>query len=77
LEGYDPRIHALYSCPRLYKYNSDKQLAALEGEKIEKLLAQSVKDEVIKPSNNSPPEPVISPTTKTEFDTMIVSEPSP
>jgi hypothetical protein len=29
LEGYDPRIHALYFCPQLYKYNSDKQLAAL------------------------------------------------
>jgi hypothetical protein len=83
LEGYDPRIHALYSCPQLYRYNSDKQLAALEGEEIGKLLAQSVKDGVIKklpwyePSNNSPPEPVISPTTKTDFDTMIVSEPSP
>jgi hypothetical protein len=32
LEGYDPRIHALYFCPQLYKYNSDKQPVALEGE---------------------------------------------
>jgi hypothetical protein len=47
LEGYDPRIHALYFCPQLYKYNSDKQLVALEGEEIGKLLAQSVKDGVI------------------------------
>ena len=83
LEGYDPRIHALYCFPQLYKYNSDKQLVALEGEEIGRLLAQSVKDGVIEklpwyePSNNSPPEPVISPTTKTDFDTMIVGEPSP
>jgi hypothetical protein len=83
LEGYDPRIHALYFCPQLYKYNSDKQLVALEGEEIGKLLAQSVKDGVIEklpwcePSNNSPPEPVISPTTKTDFDTTVVGEPSP
>jgi hypothetical protein len=47
LEGYDPRIHALYFCPQLYKYNSDKQLVALEGEEIGRLLAQSVKDGVI------------------------------
>ena len=32
LGGYDPRIHALYFCPQLYKYNSDKQPVALEGE---------------------------------------------
>jgi hypothetical protein len=82
LEGYDPRIHALYFCPQLYKYNSDRQLVALEGEEIGRLLAQSVKDGVMKklpwyePSNNSPPEPVISPTTKIDFDTMIISEPS-
>ena len=29
LEGYDPRIHALYFCPQLYKYNSDEQLVSL------------------------------------------------
>jgi hypothetical protein len=83
LEGYGPRSHALYFCPQLYKYSSDKQLVALEGEEIGRLLAQSVKDGVIgklpwyEPSNNSPHEPVISPTTKTDFDTMIVGEPSP
>ena len=29
LDGYDPRIHALYFCPQLYRHNSDKQLVAL------------------------------------------------
>jgi len=83
LEGHDPRIHALYFCPQLYKYTSDKQLVALEGEEIGRSLAQSVKDGVIEklpwyePSDSSSPEPVISATTKTDFDTMIVSEPSP
>ena len=82
LEGYDPRIHALYCFPQLYKYNSDKQLVALEGEEIGNLLAQSVKDEVIErlpwyePSNTLSPEPRISPTAKADFDTMIVGEPS-
>jgi hypothetical protein len=82
LDGYDPRIHALYFCPQLYKYNSDKQLVPLEGEEIGKLLAQSVKDGAVaklpwyEPSNNLPPEPIIFPTIKTEFDTMIVGEPT-
>jgi hypothetical protein len=82
LEGYDPRIHALYFCPQLYKYNSDKQLVALEGEEIGNLLAQSVKDGVIErlpwyePSNTLSPEPRISPTAKADFDTMIVGDPS-
>src|ERR1700730_7342682 len=82
LEGYNPRIHALYFCPQLYKYNSDIQLAAVEGDEIGNLLAQSVKDEVIErlpwyePSNTLSPEPRISPTAKADFDTMIVGDPS-
>jgi hypothetical protein len=82
LDGYDPRIHALYFCPQLYKYNSEKQLVPLEGEEIGKLLAQSVKDGAVaklpwyEPSNNVPREPIISPTVKADFETMIVGEPS-
>ena len=26
VEGYDPRIHAVYFCPQLYKYDSEKRL---------------------------------------------------
>ncbi len=25
VEGYDPRIHAVYFCPQLYKYDADKR----------------------------------------------------
>jgi len=46
VDGYDPRIHALYFCPQLYRHNSDGQLVPLEGEEIGKLLADSVKDGV-------------------------------
>jgi hypothetical protein len=42
LEAYDPRIHALYYCPQLYRYDGDKRLAPLEGEEIGKLVAQTV-----------------------------------
>ena len=47
LEGYDPRIHALYFCPQLYKFDADGKLVALEGEEIGELLAQSVQDGVV------------------------------
>ena len=80
LDGYDPRIHALYFCPQLYKLDSDKKIVALEGEEIGKLLAQSVQDGVItkqpwyEPSNRLPHQPIITATTKTDFDTLIVDE---
>src|SRR5262245_1565468 len=31
VEGYDPRIHAVYFCPRLYRYDADKKLVPLQG----------------------------------------------
>src|ERR1700692_1451793 len=73
LEGYDPRIHALYFCPQLYKLDSDNRAVALDGEAIGKLLAQSVRDDVVEkqpwyePSETVPREPIIAPTTKTTF----------
>jgi hypothetical protein len=82
LDGYDPRIHALYFCPQPYKHNSDKQLVPLEGEEIGRLLAQSVKDGAVEkrpwyePLHNLPTEPVISATMKTDFDTVVVGDTS-
>ena len=34
VEGYDPRIHAVYFCPQLYKYDPEKALAPLQGEEM-------------------------------------------
>jgi hypothetical protein len=80
LDGYDPRIHALYFCPQLYKLDSDNKPVALDGEEIGKLLAQSVRDGVVdrqpwyEPSETLPREPRIAGTTKTNFDSLIVEE---
>jgi hypothetical protein len=41
IEGYNPRIHAVYLCPQLFRYDSDK-LVPLEGEEIAELIARSV-----------------------------------
>src|ERR1700726_3658655 len=78
LEGYDPRIHALYFCPQLYKLDSDSKPVPLDGDEIGKLLAQSVRDGVVEkqpwyvPSETLPSEPVIATTMKTNFDSLIV-----
>ena len=41
VDGYDPRIHALYFCPQLYK-NEDGALVPLSGEEIGQLMAQAL-----------------------------------
>ena len=47
LEGYDPRIHALYYCPQLYKYDGENRLVPLEGEEIGRLVAKAVQNGVV------------------------------
>src|SRR5438045_656199 len=47
LEGYDPRIHALYFCPQLYKFDEADALVPLTGEEIGQLVAQSVQEGVV------------------------------
>ena len=42
VEGYDPRIHVVYFCPQLYRYDADKKLVALQGEEIGRLIAQAL-----------------------------------
>jgi hypothetical protein len=78
VEGYDPRIHAVYFCPQLYKYDSDEKLVPLPGEEMGKLVAQSIEGGVTKrriwyePLEKLPDQAVISAPTLTEFDTVVV-----
>jgi hypothetical protein len=82
LEEYDPRIHALYFCPQLYKSDSDRKLVPLEGEEIGQLLAQSLQHEVVEkepwyqPSDKLPAGPITTATMQADFDTLIVEKPS-
>src|ERR1700738_5343668 len=81
LDGYDPRIHALYFCPQLYRYDSDHKLVPLEGEEIGQLLVRSVQDGVVgqhpwyEPMDRLPAQPIISPALKDEFDSLGVESP--
>jgi hypothetical protein len=80
VEGYHPRIHAVYFCPQLYKYDPDKALVPLPGEEIGKLIAQALASGVkarrpwYEPSEKLPDQPVNAP--KDQFDTLVVDTPS-
>jgi hypothetical protein len=82
LEGYDPRIHAVYFCPQLYKYDPDKKLVPLQGEEIGRLIAHALEGGITErrpwyePSEKLPDQPVIRGPTHAEFDTLVVDMPS-
>jgi hypothetical protein len=82
VEGYDPRIHALYFCPQLYKYDPDKKLVPLQGEEIGRLIAQSLESGVTErrpwyvPSDRTPDQPIITTQLQTELDTIVVDMPN-
>jgi hypothetical protein len=81
VEGYDPRIHAVYFCPQLYKYDPDKKLVPLQGEEIGRLIAQALASGVkerrpwYEPSEKLPDQPIIN-APKEEFESLIVEMPS-
>jgi hypothetical protein len=82
LEGYDPRIHVVYFCPQLYKYDSDKRLVPLQGDEIGRLIAHALEGGITErrawyePSEKLPDRPVIDVPTDTEFETLVVDLPS-
>ncbi len=78
VEGYNPRIHALYFCPQLYRYDSDRRLLPLQGEEIGTLIAQSIESGVSDrrpwygPAEQLSGKPVINSPAPTDFDTVVV-----
>jgi hypothetical protein len=83
VDGFDPRIHALYFCPQLYK-NEDGALIPLSGEEIGRLMAQALEGGAIEkrpwyqPADEVPEETIIKHTSEMEFDSLVVDvAPSP
>jgi hypothetical protein len=80
VDGYDPRIHALYFCPQLYK-NEDGELVALSGQEMGQLMAKALEAGALEkppwyePSESIPKEPVIKSTPEMELDTLVVDAP--
>jgi len=81
VEGYDPRIHAVYFCPQLYKYDPDKKLVPLQGEEIGRLIAQALASGVkerrpwYEPSEKLPDQPIVN-VQKDEFESLVIEMPS-
>jgi len=81
VEDYDPRIHAVYFCPQLYKHESDHQLVPLRGEEIGDLIAQALEGGIRErrpwyaPSDALPAEPPIEGEVQSELDTVVVDMP--
>ena len=81
VEGYDSRIHGVYFCPQLYKYDTDKKLVPLQGEEIGRLIAHALEGGIkerrpwYEPAEKLPDEPVISAPMQNEFDTLVVEMP--
>ena len=82
VDGYDPRIHALYFCPQLYR-KEDGDLVPLSGQEIGQLMAQALEGGAIEkspwyePSDSMPKEPIIEAAPELEFDSLVVDSPSP
>jgi hypothetical protein len=82
VDGYDPRIHALYFCPQLYK-NEDGSLVPLSGPEIGQLMAQALEGGAIEkppwyePAEGAPKEPVVKASPRMEFDSLVVDAPVP
>lgn len=80
LDGYDPRIHALYFCPQLYKQH-DGSLVPLTGPEIGQLMAHALEGGAIEkapwyePADGVPADPVIKASSKMEFDSLVVDVP--
>jgi hypothetical protein len=80
IEGYNPRIHALYFCPQLFRHVAD-ELVPLEGEEIGQLIARAVEASAVErrpwygPMDELPREPLISRDILGEFDTLVVELP--
>lgn len=80
VEGFNPRIHALYFCPQLYRRDSEK-LVPLEGAEIGELIAHAVEASAAErrpwyePMERLPQEPLINSTVLGEFDTLVVDVP--
>jgi hypothetical protein len=81
IDGYDPRIHALYFCPQLYR-KEGSDLVPLSGQEIGQLMAQALEGGAVdktpwyEPTDSAPKEPIIGSAAQVEFDSLVVDSPN-
>ena len=82
VEDYDPRIHAVYFCPQLYKHDNDKNLVPLHGEEIGRLIAHALERGIkdappwYEPADRLPDEPIIRASMEPDLDSLVVEMPA-
>src|SRR5262245_608685 len=82
VEDYDPRIHVLFFCPQLYKYERDGTLVPMRSDEIGKYIAQAIADKAARrhpwydPTQPVPGKPLIAAAMLDEFDTLVVEGPA-
>ncbi|MDR3483618.1 MAG: hypothetical protein P4M05_01725 [Bradyrhizobium sp.] len=82
VEGYDRRIHAVYFCPQLYKYDSEKKLVPLQGDEIGRLIANALEGGIVDrrpwydPAEKMPDQPIINVPLQTDYDSLVVEMPA-
>jgi hypothetical protein len=82
VEGYDPRIHVLFFCPQLYKYDQDRTLVPMPGDEIANFIAQAIADKAGRrrpwydPMDAIPNNPLIEAAMLDEFDTLVAEAPA-
>ena len=78
VDGFDPRIHTVFFCPQLYKYDADQKLVPLYDEEIGQLIANALESGIkdrrpwYQPDEEPPSEPVVKGPIGTEYDTLVV-----
>jgi hypothetical protein len=81
VEDYDPRIHAVYFCPQLYRHDTDKNLVPLHGDEIGKLIAHALEKGIkegppwYEPADKLPDEPIIHASMEPDLDSLVVEMP--
>jgi len=82
VEDFDPRIHAVYFCPQLYKHDDDKNLVPLHGEEIGRLIAHALEKGIkegppwYEPADKLPGAPIIMRSMEPELDSLVVEMPA-
>ena len=81
VEGFDPRIHTVFFCPQLYKYDADQKLVPLYDDEIGTLIAHALESGIkdrrpwYQPLDSLPNEPVVNTPTDSDYDTLVVEMP--
>ena len=81
IDGFDPRIHTVFFCPQLYKYDADQKLVPLYDEEIGQLIAHALESGIkdrrpwYQPQDNPPREPVVAAPPESEYETLVVEMP--